>query len=186
MAGFTELPADLPVPEDDGSCDHLPGVTVPAVPLPSTAGRSVELAAEPGLVVAYFYPMTGRPGVPPPDGWDAIPGARGCTPQACAFRDHSQDIGALGGTVYGVSAQPPEEQAEAAARLHLPFELLSDHRLALATALRLPVFEAGGRVLIKRLTLVLSGGRIMKVFYPVFPPDKHPVEVIDWLERHRA
>jgi peroxiredoxin len=183
---FMRLPAGLPVPTDDGACDHLLHPRVPSVPLPSTAGRTVDLSAEPGRVVAYFYPMTGTPGVPLPAGWDAIPGARGCTPQSCAFRDHDAEIRALGATVFGVSAQSPAEQAEFAGRVHLPFELLSDERLELANALRLPLFTAGGRTLIRRLTLVLSAGVIEKVFYPVFPPDANAAEVVGWLrERGR-
>lgn len=179
---YTKLPPGLPVPADDGACDHLLHSRVPAVTLPSTAGRRVDLGAEPGMVVAYFYPMTGTPGVPLPAEWDAIPGARGCTPQACAFRDHDAEIRALGATVFGVSAQAPAEQAEFAGRVHLPFELLSDERLALANALGLPLFPAGGRTLIRRVTLILSEGKIEKFFYPVFPPDANAGAVVGWLK----
>jgi peroxiredoxin len=178
---FTKLPPGLPVPADDGACDHLPGARMPSVPLRSTGGRMVDLSAEPGRVVAYIYPMTGTPGVALPEGWDAIPGARGCTPQSCAFRDHHAEIRALGATVFGVSAQSPADQAEFAGRVHLPFELLSDERLALAHSLRLPRFEAGGRTLIRRVTLILSEGKIEKVFYPVFPPNANAGEVVGWL-----
>ena len=180
-ADYSKLPPGLPVPTDDGACDHLLHSRMPSVSLKSTAGRSVDLSAEPGRVVAYFYPMTGTPGVALPEGWDAIPGARGCTPQSCAFRDHHAEIRALGATVFGVSAQSPAEQAEFAGRVHLPFELLSDERLALAGALRLPLFEAGGRTLIRRVTLILSEGKIEKVFYPVFPPDRNAAEVEGYL-----
>jgi peroxiredoxin len=186
MASFTELPAGLPVPTNDGACDHLPGLSLPSLALPSTAGGTVDLAAQPGLLVVYFYPMTGQPGVPLPDGWDAIPGARGCTPQACGFRDRAGELAAYGATIYGVSTQPPAEQAEAAARLHLPFPLLSDERLELAQALRLPVFEAGGLLRIRRLTLIVVGGQVEHVFYPVFPPDAHAAEVLKWLAARRA
>ncbi len=183
MTSCTELPANLPVPADDGACDHLPGLTLPSISLPTTANRSVNLAAQPSRVVAYFYPMTGRPSVPLPDGWDAIPGARGCTPQSCGFRDHAGELAAFGATVFGVSTQPLAEQTEAATRLHLPFELVSDERLELVTALRLPLFEAGGRRLVRRLTLVIADGRIEHVFYPVFPPDTHAAKVVEWLAR---
>ncbi len=186
MGSLTELPEGLPVPTNDGACDHLLGSTLPSLPLPSTAGGVVDLAARPGLTVAYFYPMTGRPGVPLPVGWDAIPGARGCTPQACGFRDHARELAALGASVVGVSTQPLVEQAEAATRLHLPFELLSDEQLVFVASLRLPVFEAGGRQLVKRLTLVVSGGLVSQVFYPVFPPDAHAAQVVSWLAQRQA
>lgn len=133
-------------------------------------------------MVLYCYPMTGVPGVPSPAGWDLIPGARGCTAEACSFRDRFAELRATGATsIYGVSAQTRAEQREAAKRLHLPFPLLSDRDLALARALRLPLFTAGGRALLKRLTLVVRAGKIVKVFYPVFPPDRHAVEVLAWL-----
>jgi peroxiredoxin len=186
VGSLTELPAGLPVPIDDGGCDHLPGASLPTVPLQSTAGRAVDLAALPGLVAANFYPMTGRPGVPLPDGWDTIPGARGCTPQACGFRDHAAERARQGAAVFGVSTQPPAGQAEAATRLHLPFELLSDQRLELSAALRLPTFESGGRRLVRRLTLVLARGRVEQVFYPVFAPDMHAAEVVTWLAARHA
>ena len=171
-----ELPRDLPVPADDGGCAHLPGLTVPAVTLPSTAGRPVDLAALPGRTVVYIYPRTGRPDQESPRGWNEIPGARGCTPQSCAFRDHHGELAARGARVFGLSTQDTADQREAAERLHLPFELLSDARLGFARALRLPTFEVEGMTLLKRLTLILDGGRIAKVFYPVFPPDRAGVE----------
>ena len=186
MTDYTALPAGLPVPADDGACAHLPGHAVPALPLSATTGGTLDLAALPGRVVAYFYPMTGVPGVPLPDGWDAIPGARGCTPQACGFRDHAADLARLGAAVVGVSTQPAAEQAEAAARLHLPLPLLSDESLALTRALRLPTFRAGGRELVRRLTLVVRAGRVDHVFYPVFPPDAHAAAVVAWLTENRA
>jgi peroxiredoxin len=177
------LPKDLPVPVDDGACDHLPGRRIPPVPLASTAGRPVDLSGLPGRTVVYCYPRTGRPDADPPPGWNAIPGARGCTPQSCAFRDHHQELRALGAAVFGLSTQDTAYQREAAERLHLPFELLSDARLELARALRLPTFQVAGMTLIKRLTLVVADGVIEKVFYPVFPPDANAGAVIAWLAR---
>ena len=159
-----ELPADLPVPVDDGACAHLPGRRVPPVPLLSTAGRLVDLASLPGRVVkkVYCYPRTGRPDQDPPLGWNEIPGARGCTPQSCAFRDHHRELQALGAQVFGLSTQDTEYQREAGERLHLPFELLSDVDLAFVRALRLPTFEVAGMTLIKRLTLILNSGLIFR------------------------
>jgi len=178
-----ELPEGLPVPTDDGASDHLPGMLLPSVFLTSTAGESIDLSTLPGKTVAYCYPMTGRPGSDLPAGWDEIPGARGCTPQSCSFRDHHAEIEALGARVFGLSTQSTAYQREAAQRLHLPFELLSDEELAFAEALGLPIFEADGMVLLKRLTLIIDDGRIEKVFYPVFPPDRNAEEVVEYLER---
>jgi peroxiredoxin len=158
---------------------------MPLVRLPSTAGRLVDLAAlSAPRTVIYCYPRTGRPGQPLPDGWDMIPGARGCTPQSCSFRDHHLELADLGAEVYGLSTQTTDCQREMAERLHLPFEVLSDAGFAFTDALRLPTFEAGGMRLIKRLTLVVRNGRIEHVFYPVFPPNESAAQVIDWLERH--
>jgi peroxiredoxin len=181
-----ELPTDLPVPADDGACDHLMGMPLPSVSLTSTAGRVVDLASFGGRTVVYCYPRTGRPDQEPPPGWNAIPGARGCTPQSCSFRDHYQDLQRLGARVFGLSTQDTDYQREAVERLHLPFELLSDAALTLARALRLPMFEVEGVTLIKRLTLIVGAGHIKKVFYPVFPPDKNAAEVIAWLAAHPA
>lgn len=180
-AQLTTLPADLPVPTDDGAATHLEGLRLPALALPATDGRTVQLSTLPGLQVIYIYPMTGRPGVPLPEGWDAIPGARGCTPQSCAFRDHHTELAALGAGVFGLSTQDSDYQREAATRLHLPFPLLSDGDLALRDALSLPVFEVDGRLLYRRLTLIADAARIVKVFYPVFPPDRNAADVVDWL-----
>lgn len=177
-----ELPNDLPVPDDDGAADHLPGMRLPSVPLASTSGEIVDLSALPGRTVVYCYPMTGRPDRSLPAGWDEIPGARGCTPQTCSFRDHHAELRSLGASVFGSSTQDTEYQREAATRLHLPFALLSDSDLALAGALGLPTFEVDGMVLLKRLTLVIDEGWIEKVFYPVFPPDRSAEEVVEWLE----
>ena len=182
------LPPDLPVPIDDGACNHLPGMRLPSVPLVSTAGDMVDLAALPGRTVVYCYPRTGEPDKDPPPGWDAIPGARGCTPQSCAYRDHHAELAALGARVFGLSTQDTAYQREAAERLHLPFPLLSDADLAFARALRLPTFEVAGgdgaMTLIKRLTLIIDTGRIEHVFYPVFPPDADAGRVVEWLTRH--
>ena len=179
-----ELPADLPAPLDDGACGHLAGMRIPLQPLRSTGGWLVDLATLRGRTVLYCYPRTGRPDQEPPKGWNEIPGARGCTPQSCAFRDHHQRLQLLGAQVFGLSAQSTEDQKEAVERLHLPFELLSDAELSFAKALRLPTFEVESMMLIKRLTLILCDGRIEKVFYPVFPPDKNAEQVVDWLSRH--
>jgi peroxiredoxin len=178
-----QLPADLPVPVDDGAADHLPGVPLPRVPLPSTAGGTVDLAALPGRTVVYAYPGTGRPDQAPLPGWDAIPGARGCTPQSCAFRDHYQELQARGAALFGLSTQTTADQREAVERLHLPYPLLSDADLVFAHALRLPTFTVAGLALLKRLTLIVREGRIEHVFYPVFPPDQNAAAVIAWLQR---
>jgi peroxiredoxin len=177
-----ELPNDLPVPEDDGAADHLPGMRLPPVSLAATSGEVVDLSTLAGRTVVYCYPMTGRPDRSLPTGWDEIPGARGCTPQSCSFRDHHAELRALGASVFGLSTQDTDYQREAATRLHLPFALLSDADLAFARALGLPTFEVDGMVLLKRLTLVIDEGWIEKVFYPVFPPDKSAEEVVEWLE----
>ena len=181
-----ELPNDLPVPTDDGAADHLQGMRLPPVTLASTAGETVDLSALPGRTVVYCYPMTGRPGGDLPRGWDEIPGARGCTPQSCSFRDHHVELQGLGARVFGLSTQDTEYQSEAAGRLRLSFALLSDAELAFAGALGLPTFEVEGTVLLKRLTLVIEGGRIEKVFYPIFPPDKSAAQVVEWLERQNV
>lgn len=175
------LPPDLPVPVNDGAAAHLQGLLLPARRLPATDGTVVDLGRLQGLWVIYVYPMTGRPGVPLPEGWDAIPGARGCTPQSCAFRDHAKALRQLGARVYGLSAQDRAWQQEARQRLHLPFQLLSDAALALKQSLRLPTFVAGGMELYKRLTLITENARIVKVFYPVFPPDRNADVVLHWL-----
>lgn len=179
-----ELPADLPIPIDDGGCDHLPELRLSPVPLRSTKGTLVDLAALSGRTVVYCYPRTGRPDQEPPKSWNEIPGARGCTPQSCAFRDHFKELQALGAQVCGLSTQSTEYQQEVAQRLHLPFELLSDAKLAFANALRLPTFQVDSMTLIKRLTLIICDGRIEKVFYPVFPPDKNAQEVLEWFTRN--
>lgn len=174
----------IPAPEDDGAASHLPGLRVPAVPLPATDGAIVDLSALAGRAVVYAYPRTGSPDAANPEGWDMIPGARGCTPQSCAFRDHFSELRALGvGYLFGLSVQDTAYQREAAARLHLPFPLLSDARLDLTRAMRLPTFAAAGMVLLKRLTFVLREGVVERVFYPVFPPDRNADDVLAWLYR---
>jgi peroxiredoxin len=182
---YTQLPPDLPVPEDDGGADHLERLEVPAgLSLPSTMGGDVDLAeASRGRLVAYVYPRTGVPGEPSPAGWDDIPGARGCTPQSCAFRDSLAEFTRLAASVLGISAQTTAEQAEFAEREQIPFPLLGDAGLTLAAGLGLPTFEASGMTLYRRLTFVAEGGRVVKTFYPVFPPDRNAAEVLGWLER---
>jgi len=177
-----ELPKNLPVPQDDGACDHLTGMKLPAAALRSTRGRMVDLSQLAGTTVVYIYPRTGRPDQELLTGWNAIPGARGCTPQSCAFRDHYQELKKLGvAELFGLSTQDTAYQQEAAARLHLPFEILSDEKLEFTKALRLPTFEVDGMTLIKRITLIARDGTIGKVFYPVFPPDRNAGEVAKWL-----
>ncbi len=176
-----QLPTDLPRPVDDGAAAHLEGALLPRISLPSTDGATVDLAGLKGRWVIYIYPMTGRPDVPLPDGWDGIPGARGCTPQSCSFRDHYQELQALGTSIFGLSAQTTAYQREALDRLHLPFQLLSDASLQLKSALRLPTFNVAGMELFKRLTLIADDAKIRKVFYPVFPPDRDADNVLAWL-----
>ncbi len=181
-----DVPEGLPEPTDDGACDHLPGIRLPPVALPATSGEWVDPSRFPGRTVIYCYPLTGRPGEEMPREWDDIPGARGCTPQSCAFRDHHAELQTLGVRVFGLSTQSTEYQREAAERLHLSFELLSDEKLAFAEALDLPTFEVEGMTLIKRLTLVIHDGRIERVFYPVFPPGENAREIVEWLRRGAA
>jgi peroxiredoxin len=180
-SGRFDLPKDLPRPVDDGAARHLQGMALPAVVLPATDGASVDLSRIPGRVVIYVYPMTGRPGRALPEGWDGIPGARGCTPQSCAFRDHYAELQSLNTAVFGLSTQDTDYQKEARDRLHLPFELLSDSGHRLKELLRLPTFLVEGMELYKRLALVAENGQIAKVFYPVFPPDQNASDVLAWL-----
>ena len=186
MSDLHTLLEGLPEPTDDGACDHLPGLDLPSVPLTSTSGDRVDLSALTGTTVVYCYPLTGRPDQELPGGWDEIPGARGCTPQSCAFRDHHADLRDLGARVFGLSTQTSAYQQEAAQRLHLPFPLLSDENLELARALDLPTFDAEGMTLVKRVTLIVEDGEIRKVFYPVFPPGRNAEEVILWLSQQEA
>jgi peroxiredoxin len=178
-----ELPTDLPVPQDDGAARHLPGMRLPAVSLPATTGGTVRLDTIRDAVI-FCYPRTGKPGTEPPGGeaaWNAIPGARGCTPQVCAYRDHANEIRAAGYAVFGVSTQSPADQREAAERLGLSYPLLSDEKLELASALSLPTFKVQGETLLRRLTMIVRDGRIADVRYPVFPPDTDAVEALSSL-----
>jgi len=177
------LPPNIPVPKDDGAAKHLAGMKLPDLALPATSGPAVNLAKLAGRTVVYIYPRTGVPGVDTLPGWDHIPGARGCTPQSCSFRDHFGELKQLDvAQLYGLSTQDTAYQQEAATRLHLPFAILSDEKLALTKALRLPTFTTVGMTLLKRMALVIDDGKITKAFYPVFPPDKNAEEVIAWLQ----
>jgi peroxiredoxin len=177
------LPDNLPVPQDDGAARHLIGMRLPDLALSATDGSAVDLSKLSGRTVVYAYPRTGRPGVPSPDGWDAIPGARGCTPQSCGFRDHFADLRRLGvAHLFGLSTQDSAYQREVVERLHLPFAILSDADLSLTRALKLPTFVVDGMILVKRMAWVIDGGVIRHVFYPVFPPDKSAETVVAWLE----
>ncbi|MBV8863769.1 MAG: peroxiredoxin [Acidobacteriaceae bacterium] len=179
------LPSNLPQPVDDGAAKHLVGMALPDVSLLSTADRIVDLSnLNAPRTVLYCYPMTGVPGKPLPEGWDAIPGARGCTPQTRGFRDHHEEILELNAEVFGLSTQSSEYQREMAGRLNLPFEILSDSQFKLCDELRLPTFEVDGMRLVKRITLIVRDGRIEQVFYPVFPPDESAFQVVHWLENH--
>ena len=186
MKSSVETPdwSAIPKPTDDGAASHLVGMRIPSIPLPETEGPNVDLSTLPGRVVVYAYPRTGIPGVENPAGWDLIPGARGCTPQSCAFRDHFAELKALGvDRLFGLSTQNTAYQREVAERLHLPFPILSDEHLHLTEALRLPTFQTSGMTLLKRLTLVIHDGKIEHVFYPVFPPDQNASDVLAWLSR---
>jgi len=178
----TVLPEDLPVPQDDGAARHLTGATLPDIALAATDGAQVNLAKLKGRIVVYIYPRTGRPGQALPTGWNKIPGARGCTPQSCSFRDHFAELKQLGvAQLFGLSTQTTEYQREAVERLHLPFAILSDADFRLTNALALPTFEVDGMRVIKRMAFVIDDGVIGHVFYPVFPPDQSAAEVVAWL-----
>lgn len=181
---LSQLPKDLPVPVDDGAASHLEGSFLPNLTLNSTDGASINLAELSGRWVIYVYPMTGRPDIQLPDGWDGIPGARGCTPQSCSFRDHYEELQVLHTGVFGLSVQTTEYQREVKDRLHLPFQMLSDSTLQLKGKMCLPTFSIAGMELFKRLTLIANEGRIEKVFYPVFPPDQSADEVLAWLRKN--
>ena len=177
----------IPAPEDDGAAAHLQGMTLPGLPLPATDGSSVDLSGLKGRTVVFVYPRTGTPGsIGLVDDWDMIPGARGCTPQACSFRDLFEDLKSAGTAhVYGLSTQTTEYQLEMVERLHLPFLVLSDADLELAKAIDLPMMVVAGTTLLKRMALILDDGAITKVFYPVFPPDRNAGDVLEWLKAHR-
>lgn len=179
----TSIPSTLPIPEDDGACSHLPSTSLPSIALSSTADTSVDLSTLAGLTILFCYPRTGAPDETIPASWDSIPGARGCTPQACSFRDSTAALFQLGvNHLFGLSTQDSEYQREAKERLHLPYELLSDEKLEFAGKLGLPTFEWEGRKLVKRLALAIEGGVVVKVWYPVFPPDRNAGDVVEWLE----
>lgn len=174
--------SQLPKPNNDGAADHLIKATLPAIELKSTDEKSINLSALRGRSVIYIYPMTGRPDTPQPDGWNDIPGARGCTPQSCAFRDHIIELKELNvDHLFGLSTQGTNYQKEAVERLHLPYPLLSDEKLQFQSALNLPTLTVDNITLLKRLTLIIDNGRITHFFYPVFPPDKNVHDVIQWL-----
>ena len=185
MTNLNQLPTDLPVPQDDGACNHLLGMPLPNVALLATDGSMVNLSQLPGRLVIYCYPMTGQPNVPLPEGWDQIPGARGCTPQSCAFRDHYQELQALNANVFGLSVQSTDYQREMATRLHLPFQVLSDEQYQFQKALNLPTFVAAGMTLLKRVTFISHQGRIEAVHYPIFPSDSDPAWVLDYLKNKK-
>lgn len=178
---LTDVPENLPEPMDDGATAHLAGTRLPAIDLQSTSGRQVDFASRKDRCVVYIYPMTGRPDVDLPEDWDMIPGARGCTPQTCAFRDHHQEIRELGAEIFGLSTQNTDYQREMVARLQVPFEVLSDCDFAFTDAVRLPTFEADGMRLLKRLTLMVKDGVVEHVFYPVFPSHRNAGDVCEWL-----
>ncbi len=183
---LTQLPDNLPVPEDDGACRHLVGQPLPDIPLLASSGASIHLSQLPGLTVLYAYPLTGRPGMALPPAWLTIPGAPGCTLEACGFRDHHSEIRQFGAEVFGLSTQSTDFQREARERLHLPFDLLSDESLTFTDALSLPTFTPDSARLLKRLTLICHSGSIEHVFYPVFPPDTHSADVISYLINRTA
>ena len=181
MKTYETIPEDLPRPIDDGACDHLIGMKLPDIDLLATDGSVVNLSAQKRKTVVYCYPMTGKPGIPLPEGWDEIPGARGCTPQSCSFRDHHSELSALGADVFGLSAQDTEYQREMVERLHLPFLVLSDANFKFCELMRLPTFEASGMRLLKRVTMIAENNTIMKVHYPIFPSDSDAPWVIEQL-----
>ena len=185
MVDLTKIPDDLPIPQDDGSANHLVGMTLPRLSLLATNGKQIDLGASKDFLVIYCYPMTGQPNVPLPEGWDQIPGARGCTPQSCSFRDHYQELQALKAAVVGLSVQTNDYQKEMAERLHLPFPVVSDVDFKFQKALNLPTFEAAGMTLLKRLTIIAKDGKIVSVHYPIFPSDSDPPWVMDYLKHHQ-
>ena len=186
MQDYTSTPDNLPVPQDDGAADHLLGMRLPALALSSTLGGQVDVSALSGYVLIYCYPMTGQPGVPLPPGWDQIPGARGCTPQTTAYRDHYSELEEIGVQVFGLSTQTTDYQLEMAQRLHLPFAVLSDEHMLFAQALRLPTFHTSGMHLLKRLTLIAKDGEVVAVKYPIFPSNSDAAWALDWLRHHKA
>lgn len=185
MTNLNQLPTDLPIPQDDGATDHLKGMQLPDVSFTATNGKVINLSDIKGKLIIYCYPMTGQPNVALPDGWDQIPGARGCTPQSCSFRDHYQELQALDAEVIGLSVQTTEYQKEMADRLHLPFPVVSDVDYQFQKALDMPTFLAAGMTLLKRVTLIANHGVIEAIHYPIFPSDSDPAWVVDYLKTHR-
>ena len=183
-SNFNLLPTDLPIPKDDGTTNHLQGMKLPNISLKATDGKTINLGEIKGRLVIYCYPMTGQPNVALPKGWDQIPGARGCTPQSCSFRDHYQELQSLGAEVLGLSVQTIEYQKEMADRLHLPFPVVSDMNFEFQRALNLPTFYVEGMTLLKRATLIVNHGLIEAVRYPIFPSDSDVTWVIDYLKKH--
>jgi peroxiredoxin len=183
MSTLNQLPKNLPIPQDDGTTNHLVGMSLPPVSLKATNGKNINFGSLKDRVVIYCYPMTGQPDVALPDGWDQIPGARGCTPQSCSFRNHYQELKTLGADVIGLSVQTTDYQKEMAERLHLPFPVVSDVNHEFQKALNLPTFTVQGMTLLKRVTLIASEGVIEAVHYPIFPSDSDPDWVIDYLKR---
>jgi len=186
MKDLYKLPDDLPIPVDDGACDHLHELRIPPVSLKGVSDAVIDLNSIKGISVIFFYPMIGKPDSPPMIGWNDIPGARGCTPQSCSFRDKHSQLEKLEAKVFGVSSQPLIDQKEASARLNLPFELLNDSQFELTKALNLPTFEYETSTFIKRITIISVNGVIKKIFYPVFPPNENVKDVIEWLEHNRS
>ncbi len=182
MVDLNQIPPNLPVPTDDGLADHLLGIRLPSLSLLATNGTKIDLSQVQGRYVVYCYPRTGTPNTSLPEGWDQIPGARGCTPQSCAYREHYQELKALGSEVFGLSVQTTEYQTEMVNRLHLPFPVLSDQHFEFQRALKLPTFEVAGMTLLKRLTIIVENGVVEAVHYPVFPSDSDPAWVLDRLQ----
>lgn len=186
MINLSQLPSDLPIPQDDGAAKHLKGMRIPEISLQSTTGKKLNPGDIQGRLVIYCYPMTGQPNVALPEGWDQIPGARGCTPQSCSYRDHYQELSSLGVQVMGLSVQSHQYQLEMVERLHLPFPVLSDEHYQFQQALHLPTFTAAGMTLLKRITLIANDGVIEAVHYPIFPSDSDPAWVIHYLKANTA
>jgi peroxiredoxin len=184
----SRLPEGLPAPQDDGACSHLVGRPLPPVILRASSGARIDMSRLEGLAVIYIYPISGDDDSLLPDDWDAIPGARGCTPQSCSYRDHQHELSALGARVFGLATQSPEYLRREAERLHLPYPLLSDESLAFQQALSLPLFDVrvAGAPVLKRVTLICQAARIIHVFYPVFPPDQNAEQVVTWLRLSTA
>lgn len=183
MINLNQIPANLPTPLDDGLAEHLIGMKLPSLSLQSTNGTKIDLSQVEGRFVVYCYPRTGTPNTSLPEGWDQIPGARGCTPQSCAYRDHYQELKALGAEVFGLSTQTTEYQTEMVNRLHLPYQVLSDEMFEFQRALNLPTFQVAGMTLLKRLTLIVNDGNVEEVHYPVFPSDSDPAWVVNTLQK---